>query len=391
VPPAASRLGGICIAAIALLGCGAGPDETGLSPGVHRPHALPLNNPSFVPARLADFMQPDDLVIAVVLPGETRAYPWWLARNYHVINDTVEVAREPRAGDDFWEPYIQRPSQPYYEHALALLVTVCEVCGGAAAYLPIVPGQPDRALVFAQCRSDGSPAGNYTAIGTFTMCDSQTHSRWHPFTGKAGSGPLAGQRLVRIPVHVEPWARWLAGHPESRVAVAAPEMRRRLHVRVRGPEIPGSEGAFGNYAQWLASHPEMRDGRLADHALVLGVASGDGRASRVYPLQALQSLDPLIQDRIGDEPYALLRQGPSRAIVFSRRTRDGATLDFTVLQEAPLTLRDGEGNTWSADGLALSGPRRGNWLRALPDSYIAEWSDWIMAHPGSEIRRTGTP
>jgi hypothetical protein len=75
-------------------------------------------------------------------------------------------------------------------------------------------------LVFAQCRSKGSSAGDYTAIGVYTICDMQTHSRWHPFAGEAKSGPLEGKHLQRIPVSVEKWSDWLATWPSTVVAVA---------------------------------------------------------------------------------------------------------------------------------------------------------------------------
>ena len=41
---------------------GEGPNETGLSPGERRPHALPLNNPSFVKGAHATHVRGDDLV-----------------------------------------------------------------------------------------------------------------------------------------------------------------------------------------------------------------------------------------------------------------------------------------------------------------------------------------
>lgn len=360
------------------------PNEPGLSPGRHRAHALPLNNPSFVPAALADFMRPDDLVIAVVVRGGARAYPWWIARNHHVINDTVVVPREEidAARDGFWDRVTHVPRSAYFDPFIPLLVTVCEVCSGASAYVPVIESQPDRALVFAQCRSRGSPAGDYNAVGTFTICDGQTHSRWHPFTGLAGSGPLAGTRLQRLPVQIERWDQWQREHPDTVVAIAGAEMRRRAHSQVSHGARPGMRGSHPSYERYLRDHPQDEDRRLAHNTLVLGVSSdGDARA---YTLEALHRRGGLVQGVIGGEPYVAVQRGRYRATAFSRRL-DGRVLDFEIASRDPYRLRDAAGSLWNDVGEAVDGPLRGSVLRILDDTYVAEWADWVMAHQGSEI------
>src|SRR5207249_11968292 len=71
------------------------PMNRSLSPGKKRPWILPLNHPPLVSAREASHMLPEDLVVGVVVDGRARAYPWFMAANYHVINDSMVSAEEP--------------------------------------------------------------------------------------------------------------------------------------------------------------------------------------------------------------------------------------------------------------------------------------------------------
>ncbi len=43
----------------------------------------------------ADHVRPTDPVIWLTHKGVTRCYPWWIADNYHMMNDVLE-------GDPVW-------------------------------------------------------------------------------------------------------------------------------------------------------------------------------------------------------------------------------------------------------------------------------------------------
>ena len=107
-------------------------------------------------------MRDEDFVLGLVLSGQARAYPWWIAKNHHVVNDTV-------AG-------------------VPVTVAFCEQCTGGAAFARTVGG---RVLSFAV-------AGVYN--GTIVIKDRETGTLWAPFSGKGLEGPLAGRTLERIPV-----------------------------------------------------------------------------------------------------------------------------------------------------------------------------------------------
>lgn len=368
----------------------ASPDELGLSPGKERPSALPLNNPSFVVGTSASYVDPDDAVVGVVVRGKPRAYPWWYVINYHVINDAIVINNQPFPGvipsaiDDAWSQYEHHPPkddprEPY----IPLLITLCEACSGASAYIPVVDGSLDNPLVFAQCRSKGSSAGSYNAIGVYTICDMQSHSRWHPFTGEAKSGPFEGKRLQRIPVSVEKWSDWIKTWPSTVVAVAALEMRMRRHARLGG-NFMGSKGMHPTLKKWMEENPELIDSRLPINTLVLGMESHNKKKSLAYPLDALKQAGGVDQREVEGKPYLFVVAGSFRGAVFHREN-NGQSLNLVVESSKPLLLKDQTGTVWNELGEAVTGPNKGDRLAVVADSYLAEWSEWIMEHPGADV------
>jgi len=371
---------------------GEGPNEQGLSPGERRPHALPLNNPSFVSGTHAKHVRGDDLVVGIVVKGQARAYPWWVVRNHHVVNDSVVVRRSlatggPASTEDQWSRYERRPpgaaNTPNRDQFIPILITLCEVCSGASAYIPTVTDSVEHPLVFAQCRSEGSWAGDYTAVGVYTICDMQTHSRWHPFTGKARSGPLAGESLKRIPVSVQKWYDWIKKYPDTLVVLAGSEMRMRTHARMS----PAEMGAMNIHPSLLAKHrenPAAEDTRLPRNTLVMGITNADGTRSLAYPLNLLKQAGGVVEYEFDGGAYLYVVAGPYGVAVFSRKLED-EILTFEPVPGAPLLLRDQNGTIWNDLGEAVEGPNKGAHLSVVPDSYLAEWSEWIQEHEGADL------
>ena len=359
--------------------------EPGLSPR-ERPFSLPLNNPGMVPAASAAHMRPRDLIVGVLVQGRARAYPWWVLRNYHVVNDTLTMSLdEARVTAD---AVTYRPTDTWeglgHDAYLPLLLTLCEVCAGASAYVPM--GPHGRPLVFHQVRSYGAP-GDYNAVGTYTICDLDTRSRWHPFTGRAMSGPLAGARLRRLPVYIDHWEDWVRAHPQTTVVDAPEELRRRAHARHPMDDLyrdvrsmhPSAERAFSAGAA-------ARDTRLPDHELVLGVGSGDGRESAAWVLAELAGSGGLAEVELGGQPYLLIAIDPTRGFAFKRQL-ESRLLQFRLSSAVPFRLVDDSGSLWNEWGEAISGPLAGRRLEAAEDAYVATWIEWSQAHPGAELFR----
>jgi hypothetical protein len=362
-----------------------GPDERGLSPGRRRPWSLPLNNPAFASVAEAGFMQPDDLVVGIVVAGRARAYPWWVMRHYHVVNDSVVVPKPALA--QRWLRRFGLADVPDLVHPaggfVPLLVTLCEACSGASAFVPVSDDEShERPLVFSQCRSTGNSTGAYNAVGVYTLCDLETQSRWHPFTGRAGSGVLEGQRLRRIPVYIDLWEKWQRKHPDTRVALGGSEMRARPHGSSPNATM-GGDGEHPSYHRLLREQPGLEDTRLPRAQLVIGVESRDGESSFAYTLEKLLAQGGAVQLEFDRDEFLLTQTAELHALAFHRRLGD-RVLEFEMADRPP-RLTDRSGTVWNTSGAAIAGTHAGAQLELVAGSYVTEWSEWSISHPGTAL------
>lgn len=303
-----------------------------------RRFSLPLNNPPVVDAGRAGHMRGDDVVLGLIVAGRARAYPWWILRGYHVVNDEVGGRR--------------------------VVVAFCEACSAACAFLPRAGGE---LLTFHACR---------LRDGSFDMCDYETGGFWSPFAGRALSGPRAGLVLERLPAVLATWAQWSKEHPDGQVLLGSPEQRERPHGRGTSVGSPGLP-------------PELRrtlgpaDARLPPNELVFGAIGEDEALVRAYPLARLRDAGGVVSDRLGRLPLLLILREPYAVRAFLRRL-DSSELELRVVGDRPLRLRDQNATTWDERGLAVDGPAKGRAL-AIADGYLAEWYEWSARHPRSSL------
>jgi len=295
----------------------------------------PMEAPSVVPAARASHMRDDDVVLGVVVGQESRAYPWWIAKNFHVVNDTVD--------------------------GVPVAIAFCEQCTGAAAFRRDLDGRVLSIEV----------AGAYN--GTIILRDRQTRTLWAPFSGKALEGPLAGRTLPRLPLSLTRWAEWKTRHPDTGV-IWGP-------VQVRGGHgswyEPGKWGIVGEMAATLPGW----DPRLPENVLVYGLELPGGKRS--YPLSEVKS-HGVVNDTLAEVPVALLVVGEFEVVAFDRRL-GGRRLEFRSAAGGEAVMLDLETQSaWSRQGVAVSGPLRGERLARL-EGYVVEWHVWAAYNPDTEI------
>jgi thiol-disulfide isomerase/thioredoxin len=296
----------------------------------------PLEHPPLRRVASAVEMRDEDYVFGVTLAGRARAYPWWVAKNYHVVNDTI--------GD------------------VPVAVAFCEQCTGAAAFLRTLGG---RVLSF-------EVAGVYN--GTIIIRDRETRSLWAPFSGRALEGPLAGRRLERLPLSFTRWDTWTAWHPDGEV-VWGPSSIREGHGSWYEPGKWGIVSEMGTTLQaW--------DPRLPENALVYGVEIGGNAKS--YPLSELRARGGVVNDRVVRGPVVVVARGPLDVTAFDSTVK-GRDLTFRASTGLQAVMQDDEtGSDWSGDGEALGGPLRGERLEPV-DGYLVEWHVWSAYNPGAEL------
>jgi thiol-disulfide isomerase/thioredoxin len=298
----------------------------------------PLDHPECRPAAEANHMRDEDPVLGVVVEGRARAYPWWVLKNYHVVNDTIGRT--------------------------ALAVSLCEQCSGGAAFRRELHGRTLSLRV----------AGVYN--GTIVLQDRETGTLFSPFGGRGLEGPLAGRKLERLPLIFTHWDEWVARHPDTDVVFARPALR-------------GGHGAWYSPGKWgivseMGSTIVDFDPRLPENAVVYGVESGQGKA---YPLGEVRARGGVVNDAVGPLAVVIVARGSLEAAGFERRL-DGRVLTFRASREPPGVMVDEEtGSRWSIEGEALAGALRTKHLAPL-DGYTVEWHVWSAYNPRAEVLET---
>lgn len=308
-----------------------------------RAYTLPLNNPDMVPVSQASYMQDEDVVLTVLIQGEARAYPWWLTSNYHVVNDTVGDA--------------------------PLLITLCEVCGGAAAFQPVVPELPGLSLSFQICG---------ISLGTIEIVDHQTLSKWRPFSGTAFEGPLKGRSMENYPLLVMTWKDLKQRYPMALVANGSPQLRLRPHgaeagSRIGDPELPTPFAATAN----------LTDHRLGTHDLIFGIMIPETGQAYALPVGHLVPFPNLFVVTLDGKPVLVAREGDLAMTAFDLSPTPYRA-GFSLVATNPISFRTPDGLIWNAFGVSTPAGRP---ERKLPParSYLTEWYEWVSHSPNSEI------
>jgi len=274
----------------------------------------PIDDPVYLAAEEADFLEDADVVFGLSHEGVTRAYPQLILVWHEIVNDVY-------------------PDGP-------LIVTYCPLTGSTVGFRGASPdGDP---LTFGT-------SGNLVNSNLLTY-DRQTDSNWPQILGMAINGPAEGSMLEEIPVVWTTWGRWREQFPASEVLTTDTG-----HVRSYGSDPYGTYNPLGGYYQpdSRAIFPTMwDDDRFPAKEVFIGVKRGDSRlAVRKSTLRESQVIsavmedDPVVVlfDPTLDEGRAYLARGGDRPL----QLEAGRT---------PGTFEDpASGGAWDASG----GPIRG--------------------------------
>jgi len=205
-----------------------------------------IDEPKFVPAGAADFLAEEDIVMAIELAGEARAYPVAILNYHEIVND--EIAGRPVA------------------------VTYCPLCGSG--------------LVFERRFEKGPVEFGVSGLlrkNDLVLYDRATESLWQQITGRAFAGPMRGQELKVLPVAMTRWGTWRAAHPGTRV----------LSTDTGFDRPYADKTPYGDYdSNERLLFPVALDERLHPKTVVYGVETGDNSyAVTEDTLQAAENIE----------------------------------------------------------------------------------------------------
>lgn len=210
-----------------------------------------IDNPKFLTAQEATFLQDSDLVIGLSRLGLARAYPLRIMLWHEVVNE--QLGEEP------------------------LAVTYCPLCGTAVVFDAVINGQ----------RLNFGVSGLLYQSDVL-MYDRQTESLWSQLLLKAVTGAQMGQALKIVPSQVLTWAAWRKKFPNTEVLSTETGFPRDYTFNPY-------EGYDQDQRLWFGVPIHRQDFDNKD--FVLGILVGN--QAKAYALERLPT-DRAVTDVIGD-------------------------------------------------------------------------------------------
>lgn len=137
-----------------------------------------INQPKFIAAEKADYLNASDSVLGLTIGGESRAYPLRILVWHEIVNDTID--------------------------GQAVIITYCPLCGTAMAF----------------SRQYGEKPLSFGVSGLLynsdvLMFDRETESLWSQLKMQAVSGQFKGQAMDWLPSTLTTWEDWQNKQPET--------------------------------------------------------------------------------------------------------------------------------------------------------------------------------
>jgi hypothetical protein len=329
------------------------PSHEILSGGPSKDGIPAIDYPRFeTAAQAGGWLKARDPVMVVEHGGVARAYPLGILVWHEIVND--EVAGLPVA------------------------VTFCPLCNTALVF--------DRRL--------GDQLLNFGTTGRLrhsdlVMYDRQTESWWQQASGEGIVGQLAGRKLQRVPSTTLAWSSARQLHPRIQVLSRNTGYSRPYG---RNPYVGYDNPRGRPLADFFRGKP---DPRLPAMERLVAVELGRGWAVPVATLRRVR----VVNAEAGNTPFTVFWTPGAASALDRKEIAEGRDVGQSAafdrrLQGRVLTFRavrngfqDREtGSLWDLAGRAVSGPLRGQRLRAVPHDNPF-WFAWITFRPQTEVWR----
>ena len=294
----------------------------------------PNPSPTFAPASQAA-ADSGDMVLAVNVHGEARAYPIRYLGYHHIINDTVG-------------------GQP-------IAITYCTLCHTGLVWSRVLDG---RTLNF---HLGGINNGNAL------LRDAETSSIWQQSTGECIFGPFRGRHLAQVSANELTFALWRNENRNGTIL---------LPDRAVADQYDPAD-----WEQHIAHTRVVVDvsaSGIDPHEIIFGLnANGQRRAYSVRSLLA----SGLIQDNFGNPATGvLLALGPDGASIRAFAPGDLTFVRATNPNNSAFMTDTKTGSTWNFQGCAVVGQLEGQCLAPI-EGHKSFWFDWLNHYRDTSIYR----
>lgn len=239
-----------------------------------------LDDPVFVAADRAGFLNDDDRVLGLAIGNVAKAYPIRILDWHEIVNDDFDGS--------------------------AVVVSYCPLCGTGMAFDASVDGQT---------RSFGVSGLLYNS--DVLLYDRESESLWSQVMRKSVSGPMIGKELRQLPMSHTTWRDWRARHPRT-LALSTKTGHSRDYSR----------SPYGGYAESSAIFFPVKNKSARYHPKELVIGVNINGASKAYPFAELSKSGAMIKDSL---------DGSALQVEFDAVNRTGRVLNESGI-EIPSTI-----------------------------------------------------
>ena len=302
--------------------------------GVVRDGIPPLKDPKMISAAEARYLDDSNIVFALELGGDARAYPKRILAWHEMVKDTI--GGESLAG------------------------VYCTLCGSMIVYQTVVDGEHHEL---------GTSGFLYRS--NKLMYDHATKSLWSTLTGEPVVGPLVGKGIQLELRHIvtTTWGEWRRRHPNTKV----------LSLDTGHDRDYGEGVAYREYfaTDRLMFEVPSLDHRLKNKAEVLALRFDAFPDEQLAISADFLTEHPVYQDRINGQEFVVLTDPSGANRVYEtkgRRFQSWDGLDKVI---------DIDGRAWELTESELARPG-GESLARLP-AHRAFWFGWYSAYPQTRL------
>ncbi len=305
-----------------------------------------INDPKFVAiSEATDWLKGQEPVIALMIDGESRAYPLQILTWHEIVND--EVAGIPVA------------------------VTFCPLCYAALVFDRRIEGKAHSFGVSGMLRHSD-----------MVMYDRETETLWQQLNGEGIIGDLTGTMLKALPAQIISFDQFSTAYPQGLVL-----SRETGHRRDYGRN---PYAGYDNIDERPYLYKGPFDKRVPPMEKLVTVSVGN--TEKAYPHRTTRKRR-VIHDTVGGNGIVIFHADGAVSALDSDRISasriigstgvfyneiDGETLTFSYENKR---FADKEtGSTWDVTGRAIDGPLKGHQLEPIPHGNFFAFA-WFAFKP----------
>lgn len=302
--------------------------------GVQQDGIPPLRQPDMITADQATYLNDDDIVFALEINGDARAYPKRILAWHEMFVDTIG--------------------------GVNIAGVYCTLCGTVIPYETEIDG------VVLELGTSG-----FLYRSNKLMYDRQTSSLWNTLTGEPVLGPLAGRgiSLTYHPIITTRWADWKRRHPDTQV----------LSLQTGHQRDYGEGVAYNTYfsTDRLMFNTPFEDDRLKNKQEVLALRFPAAPREQLAIDTDFLAQNPILTESIGLQNFVILTDQSG-----ANRVYEQGGVDFEAY-DGDRTLVDRAGVSWQLEEHQLISAT-GQTLTRLP-AHRAFWFGWRAAFPETRL------